>query len=95
MGDYAGFEFDHATERRRRHHRLRRRQVVHLLGLRRRTATDTQYPNAGVRETYRVVDLNGERAVISVSQSDESIDPAMIKEARAIFDSIVFVRPDE
>ena len=49
----------------------------------------------GERETYRVVDLNGERAVIAVGQSDESIDPALIEEARAIFDSIEFVGPDE
>jgi hypothetical protein len=33
--------------------------------------------------------------VISVSQSHESIDPALIKEARAIFDSIEFVAPEE
>ena len=49
----------------------------------------------GQRETYRVVDLNGERAVIVVGQSDESIDPALTKEGRAIFDSIVFVRPNK
>ena len=49
----------------------------------------------GERETYRAVDLNGERAVIVVGQSDESINPALTKEARAIFDSIVFVGPDE
>ena len=52
------------------------------------------YDNVGQRETYRVVDLNGERAVIAVGQSDESIDPALTKEARAIFDSIEFIRPD-
>ena len=49
----------------------------------------------GDRETYRAVDLNGERAVIAMGQSHESIDPALKKEARAIFDSIVFVRPNK
>ena len=47
------------------------------------------------RETYRVVDLNGERAVIAVGHCDESIDPALTKEARAVFDSIVFVPTNE
>ena len=94
VGDYAGFEFDHAVE-----------SGVDItdcddgtLCIASDSAQDcngTQYPNAGMRETYRAVDLNGERAVIRVSQSHESIDPALIKEGRAIFDSIVFVKPDE
>ena len=33
--------------------------------------------------------------MIVLDQPDESINPALIKEARAIFDSIVFVGPDE
>ena len=45
-------------------------------------------------ETYRVVDLNGERAVIAVLGTG-SVDPALTEEARAVFDSIEFVRPDE
>ena len=53
------------------------------------------YSREGERATYRVVDLNGELAVIGLGQSDESIDPALIEEARAIFDSIEFVGPDE
>jgi hypothetical protein len=52
------------------------------------------YSDPGERETYRVVDLNGERAVIAVGQSHESIDPELTTEARAVFDSIVFVAPD-
>jgi hypothetical protein len=94
VGDYAGFEFDHSVE-----------SGVDItdcddgtLCIASDSAQDcngTQYPNAGMRETYRAVDLNGERAVIRVSQSQESIDPAMIKEGRAIFDSIVFVGPDQ
>ena len=45
-------------------------------------------------ETYRVVDLNGERAVIAVLGTG-LVDPALTEEARAVFDSIEFVRPDE
>ena len=33
--------------------------------------------------------------LIELAQSDPSIDPALIKEGRAVFDSIEFVRPDE
>ncbi len=68
---------------------------MHLLGVRRRTATDARTQSVGERETYRVVDLNGERAVIAVGHCDESVDPALIEEARAVFDSIEFVGPDE
>jgi len=94
VGDFSGFEFDHAAE-----------SDVDF------TACDSgrlcvysdsaqgcdgrSYLTVGDRETYRVVDLNGERAVIAVGQFDESVDPTLIEEARAIFDSIVFVRPDE
>jgi len=94
VGDYAGFEFDHAAE-----------SDVDIPNCDYGTfcvvsdsaqdCNGTQYPTTGMRETYRAVDLNGERAVITVSQSHESIDPAMIQEGRAIFDSIVFVKPDE
>ena len=42
------------------------------------------------RETYRVVDLNGQRAVIGVGQLHEPINPELTREARAVFDSIVF-----
>ena len=62
--------------------------------IRRRNAPDAG-AHAGERATYRVVDLNGERAVIELGQSDQSIDPALIEESRAVFDSIEFVRPDE
>ena len=44
-------------------------------------------------ETYRVVDLYGERVVIAVLDPG-SIDPALTEEARAVFDSIEFVAPD-
>jgi len=41
------------------------------------------------RETYRVVDLNGERFVMAVLEIG-SVDPALTEEARAVFDSIDF-----
>ena len=94
VGDYSGFEFDHAVE-----------SDVDILNCdggklciysdTAQDCTGRQYSNAGERETYLVVDLNGERAVISVSQSHESVNPALIEEARDIFDSIEFVGPDE
>ena len=48
------------------------------------------YSSAAERETYRVVDLNGQRAMYWVVQFHEAINPALTKEARAVFDSIVF-----
>lgn len=44
-------------------------------------------------ETYRVVDLGGERAVIAVLSSG-SPDPTLVDEAHVVFDSITFA-PDE
>jgi hypothetical protein len=48
------------------------------------------YMSVEERETYRVVDLVGDRAVLSVGQYRSEVDPATVKEARAVFDSIVF-----
>ena len=45
-------------------------------------------------ETYRVVDLNGERVVIAVLGVG-SVDPAVTEEARAVFDSIEFALTSE
>jgi len=95
VGDYSGLEFDHAAE-----------SDVDITDCDDGTlciySDSTQdcegrrmSVTAGDRDTYRVVDLNGERAVIAVGQFDESIDPALTKEARAVFDSIEFVAPDE
>lgn len=93
VGDYSGFEFDHAVE-----------SDVDItdcdggkLCINSDVAKDCVgrgYRNVGERETYRAVDLNGERAVIVLGQPYESIDPALMREARAIFDSIEF-RSDE
>ena len=94
VGDYSGLEFDYAAE-----------SDVDFTAcddgkfcLYSDSAQDCNgrgYSHAGVRMTYRAVDLNSERAVLELGQSHESIDPALIEEARAIFDSIEFVRPDE
>ena len=88
VGNYSGFEFDHSVE-----------------GDADITACDggklcihsgssyecsRWYSSVAERETYRVVDLNGQRAVIAVSQLHESINPELTREARAVFDSIVF-----
>ena len=92
VGDYSGLEFDHAVE-----------GDVEMTGCDGRKfcvhsdqaqACGRWYSDQGERETYRVVDLNGERAVIAVGQFHESVDPALTAEARAVFDSIVFVSPD-
>jgi hypothetical protein len=94
VGDYSGFEFEYAVE-----------SDVDFaacdsgtLCIRSSSAqecTEHPYTTRGERATYLVVDLNGERAVIELGQSDPSIDPALIREGRAVFDSIEFVRPDE
>ena len=91
VGDYSGIEFDHAVE-----------SDVDItdcdggkLCINSNSAQDCdgrEYRNVGEHETYRAVDLNGERAVIVIvlGQPHESINPELTREARAIFDSIVF-----
>lgn len=88
VGDYSGFKFDHSVE-----------GDVDI------TACDRDkfcihsefsnectrwYSTQNERETYLVVDLNGQRAMIWVVQFHESIDPELTSEARTVFDSIVF-----
>ena len=80
-GDYSGFEFDHSVE-----------GAVDF------TACDEGkfcvrseesdictrwYSSVAERETYLVADLNGERAVIAMTQFHESINPELIREGRA------------
>jgi hypothetical protein len=94
VGDYSGFEFDYAVE-----------SDVDLIDCddgmfclysdSAETCNGRGFTSADLRMTYRAVDLNGGRAVIELGQSHESIDPALIEEARAVFDSIEFVGPDE
>ena len=94
VGDYAGFEFDHAAESDVDVTDCDGDKVCIYSDLA-QDCNGTAYETVGERETYRAVDLNGERAVIALRYSDESIDPALRKEARAVFDSIEFVGPDE
>jgi hypothetical protein len=88
VGDYSGFEFDHSIEG----------------GADIMACDDGKfcvhsespvmcarwYTGVTERETYRVVDVNGERAVLAVGQFHESVNPELTREARAVFDSIVF-----
>lgn len=95
VGDYSGFEFDYAVESDVDITDCDGGKFCVYSDLKDCNGNGREYGNVGERETYLVVDLNGERAVIAVGQSHESIDPALTKEARAIFDSIEFVRPDK
>jgi hypothetical protein len=97
VGDYSGFEFDHAAE-----------SDVDITGCDSGSAGGNRicansdlahicngrgYSERGRLVTYRVVDLNGERAVLALDRFNES-NSAVMKEARAIFDSIEFIAPD-
>jgi hypothetical protein len=94
VGDYSGFEFDYTVA-----------SDVDVAGcddgkfcVNSDSAEDCNaraYDTADEREIYLVVDLDTERAEIQVLHSPKSIDPALIEEARAIFDSIEFLGPDE
>jgi hypothetical protein len=88
VGDYSGFEFDHSVK-----------GGVDITACERgkfcihsefSNECSRWYSSAAERETYRVVDLNGQRAVTWVVQFHESINPELTREARAVFDSIVF-----
>lgn len=48
------------------------------------------HQSANQRETYRVLDMEGDRAIMTVGQWDD-VDQASTDEARAVFDSITFV----
>lgn len=94
VGDASGFEFDYAVE-----------SGVDFTGcdygtfcIHSDSAEDCNgrsFKYVDSRQTFLVVDLNGERAVIAMYLSQESIDPELTTEARAILDSIEFVMPDE
>jgi hypothetical protein len=53
----------------------------------------TRWYNSSVaqRETYRVLDLDGDRAILTVGEFDDKTDAALVAEAQAVFDSITFV----
>ncbi|MCQ6271051.1 hypothetical protein M8J71_11215 [Pseudarthrobacter sp. R1] len=88
VGNYSGVEFDHSVE-----------GDVDFKGCDRdkfcihsefSNECSRWYSTQTERETYRVVNLNGQRAMFWVVQFHESINPELIREARAVFDSIVF-----
>ena len=92
MGDYSGYEFDYARESDIDNTDCDVERVCLFSGL---NATECGRTHEGVheRETERVLDLNGELAMIAVGQFKE-VDPALTAEARAVFDSIEFESSD-
>lgn len=95
VGDYSGFEFDQAAESDVDTPACDSGKLCVYSDSPQDCEYGRSYTTRGERSTFLAVDLNGERAVIELGQSDPSVDPALIEEARAIFDSIEFVRPDE
>ncbi|MDQ0664524.1 hypothetical protein QFZ35_003022 [Arthrobacter ulcerisalmonis] len=88
VGNYSGFEFSHSVEGNVDFTTCNGGKLcIHSesnIGCSRWYLTQNEH------ETYRVVDLNGQRAVAAVGHIDESINPELMREARAVFDSIVF-----
>lgn len=88
VGDFSGFEFNHSVEG--------DVDITACDGGKFCVRSEVSnkcthwYSRVAERETYRVVDLKGERAVIGVTYFHESINPELTREARAVFDSIVF-----
>nr|WP_142056796.1 hypothetical protein [Pseudarthrobacter sp. B4EP4b] len=88
VGDYSGFEFDHSVEGDVEITACDgKRLCIHSSSA---YECGRWYSTQNERETYRVVDLNGQRAVIWVAQYRPPINPELTREARAVFDSIVF-----
>lgn len=88
VGNYSGFEFNHSVEGNVDFTACNGRELCIYsssnIGCSRWYLTQNEY------ETYRVVDLEGQRAVVSVGYIDQLINPVLMREARAVFDSIVF-----
>jgi hypothetical protein len=91
MGGFSGVEFDHTVESDVDILECDERKIC----LHSDSASNCARYHSSVseHETYRVVDLTGERVVIAVLTRG-SIEPALMEEARAVFDSIEFA-PDE
>jgi hypothetical protein len=87
-GDYSGFEFDHSVEGNVDIKACDRGKFCIHSDF--SNECSRWYSTQTERETYRVVDLNGQRAVIWVAQYRPPINPELTREARAVFDSIVF-----
>lgn len=87
VGDYSGLEFDHSAESDLDTTDCDGDRIcVHSESGQKRTRW---YSAVSERETYRVVDLSGEHAVLTVGEF-QSVDPALTREARGVFDLIVF-----
>jgi hypothetical protein len=87
VGGFPGLEFDHSVESDVDIDDCDERKIC----LHSDSASNCARWHSSVseHETYRVVDLSGERVVMAVLSSG-SPDPAMTDEARAVFDSIEF-----
>jgi len=88
VGKYSGVEFDHSVEGDVDIAACDRGKFCIHSGF--SNLCTRWYSTKDERETYRVVDLSGRRAVFWVVQFHESINPELTGEARAVFDSIVF-----
>jgi hypothetical protein len=88
VGDYSGFEFDHSVDGSVDINACDGGKLCIHSGS--RHDCSRWYLTQNEHETYRVVDLKGQRAVVAVAHIDESINPELMREARAVFDSIVF-----
>ena len=89
MGEYSGVEFDFSVE-----------GVAELndcsaakICIHSESISCTRWYNSSVaqRETYRVLDLDGDRAILTFGEFDDKTDAALVEEAQAVFDSITFV----
>ncbi|MFS2090341.1 hypothetical protein [Paenarthrobacter nicotinovorans] len=88
VGDYPGFEFDHSVEDSVDINACDGGELcIHAIHTQ---ACSRWYSTKNEHETYRVVDLDGRRAVVEVGYIDKSINPELMREARGVFDSIVF-----
>ncbi|WP_104181828.1 hypothetical protein [Arthrobacter sp. B0490] len=88
VGDYSGFEFDHSVEGDLDITPCDRDKFC--ISSEFSNECTSWYSTNEERQTFRVVDLDGQRAVIWVVQFHESTSPELTREARAVFDSIVF-----
>lgn len=87
VGDFSALEFDHWVAN---DIDISTCDEAHIcLHTYQANACDRWHDSVNEHETYRVFDLNGERAVIAVLESGV-VEPALTAEARAVFDSIEF-----
>lgn len=88
VGDYSGVEFNHLVEGDVDFKACDRDKFCIHSSI--SNECTRWYSSTAERETYRVVNLTGQRAMFWVVQFHESINPELTREARAVFDSIVF-----